>query len=60
MNNLDLLTQPSVSEQIECWLASPQAKQTSTRRKPSLKNTTGREAGISSRTSQVRAFCALE
>jgi pimeloyl-ACP methyl ester carboxylesterase len=37
MDHLDLLRQPSVSKQIECWLASPQPKQTPTRRKPSLK-----------------------
>jgi pimeloyl-ACP methyl ester carboxylesterase len=37
MNHLDLLSQPSVTKQIECWLASPQPKQTPTRRKPNLK-----------------------
>ena len=37
MNHLDLLSQPSVSKQIVCWLASPQPKETPTRRKPSSK-----------------------
>jgi hypothetical protein len=37
MNHLDLLSQPSVSKPIKCWLASARPKQTATRQKPSLK-----------------------
>jgi pimeloyl-ACP methyl ester carboxylesterase len=33
MNHLDLLSQPRVLKQIQCWLASPRSKQTPTRRK---------------------------